>query len=355
MLFRSRRWLADAGIAQWSRQFVALTAAPAKAAALGFEPELTLAFWDWVGGRYSLWSAIGLPLAVAIGAEGFRQVLAGAHAMDRHFATAPLSGNLPVLLALLGVWQRNFLHAPTQLVTSYASRLALLPAYLQQMDMESNGKRTHADGRPVRVGTGPIVWGGLGIDGQHAYYQLLHQGTHAVAIDFIGTLRSSASLPLATQHQHFNQANMVAQAQALSVGRDAAATRQLLRDSGLSDTDADRLTPHRTFPGNTSSNLIWLDEVSPFSLGALVALYEHKVFCQAALWQTLAFDQWGVELGKTTANSVLAALSHGANMPTQTDAATLATLSFLRHAGNTVSANPQDVAPPVPSPSVLPA
>lgn len=328
----ARRWLADAGVAgpNWARQFIAVTAAPAKAQALGYLPEQTLAFWDWVGGRYSLWSAIGLPLAVAIGADGFRQVLAGAHAMDRHFASAPLSTNLPVLMALLGIWQRNFLNAPTQLVTSYTARLALLPAYLQQMDMESNGKRTHADGRPVRVATGPIVWGGLGIDGQHAYYQLLHQGCHAVAIDFIGTLHSDTPLPLAQRHLQFNQANMLAQAQALSVGRDAEATRALLHQSGLNDADVERLTPHRSFAGNTSCNLLWLETVTPFSLGALVALYEHKVFCQAAIWQTLAFDQWGVELGKTVANEVLAALAEGRPLPAGTDASTAAALAFVQ-------------------------
>jgi len=351
----AQRWLADAGVAQWSRQFIALTAAPAQAQALGYEPDQTLRFWDWVGGRYSLWSAIGLPLAIAVGAEAFTQVLAGAHDMDRHFAQAPLAHNLPVLMALLGIWQRNFLATPTQLVTSYAAPLALLPSYLQQMDMESNGKRTHADGRRVRVATGPIVWGGLGIDGQHAYYQLLHQGTHPVAIDFIGTLRSETPLPLAAQHLQFNQANMLAQAQALAVGRDASATRALLRGNGLSEAQAERLTPHRSFDGNTGSNLLWLETVNPHSLGALVALYEHKVFCQAAIWQTLAFDQWGVELGKTVANGVLAALSQGADMPEQTDPSTLASLAFLRHAGQTEPGRAEGQTPPVSAPAAQPA
>ncbi len=350
----ARRWLADAGVGtqHWSRQFIALTSSPARAHSLGYEPDLTLAFWDWVGGRYSLWSVIGLPLAIAIGSNGFKDFLAGAHEMDRHFATAPLHANMPVLMALLGVWQRNFLKAPTQLVTSYTARLALLPSYLQQMDMESNGKRTHSDGQAVSVATGPIVWGGLGIDGQHAYYQLLHQGCHSVAIDFIGTLRSDVPLPAAQAHLQFNQANMLAQAQALSLGREATTTHAMLIDSGLSPTDADRLTPHRCFGGNVSCNLLWLDALTPRTLGALVALYEHKVFCQAAIWQTQAFDQWGVELGKTVATEVLAALSQGKALPAHTDAATLATLQFLSSAPQ---ASPQKPSPPpqaAPSPVV---
>ncbi len=357
----ARRWLAEAGVGeqQWARQFIAISSSPAKAEALGYSPELTLAFWDWVGGRYSLWSAIGLPLAIAIGSERFQDMLAGAHAMDQHFAHAPLHNNMPVLMALLGIWQRNFLNAPTQLVTSYTARLGLLPSYLQQMDMESNGKRTHADGRPVSVATCPIVWGGLGIDGQHAYYQLLHQGCHSVAIDFIGTLRTEVPLPLAQQHLQFNQANMLAQAQALSVGRDAPATRALLIQSGMNEADADRLTPHRSFEGNVSSNLLWLDNVNPATVGALVALYEHKVFCQAAIWQTLAFDQWGVELGKTVANEVLAALSHDKALPEGTDAATLATLRFVRDvaqtppdAHGTVTASAAPITPASPSPTL---
>jgi glucose-6-phosphate isomerase len=255
---------------------------------------------------------------------------------------------MPVLMALLGIWQRNFLNAPTQLVTSYTARLGLLPSYLQQMDMESNGKRTHADGQRASVATGPIVWGGLGIDGQHAYYQLLHQGSHAVAIDFIGTLRSEVPLPGTAAHLQFNQANMLAQAQALSMGRDADATRASLLASGMSEADAERLTPHRSFDGNVSSNLLWLDTVTPYSVGALVALYEHKVFCQAAVWQTLAFDQWGVELGKTVANEVLGALSQGKALPETTDAATQASLAFIRNAGKApVAAKP---AAPAPSP-----
>lgn len=328
----ARHWLRAAGVSDWARQFIAITTAPNKAVALGFAPEHTLRFWDWVGGRYSLWSSIGLPLAVAVGRERFEAFLAGAHALDTHFRTAPLAQNLPVLMALLGLWQRNFLNAPTQLVTSYSARLGLLPAYLQQMDMESNGKRVHPDGQPVRVATGPIVWGGLGIDGQHAYYQLLHQGTHRVAIDFIG-VRQQAQLPDAPPaqeaHLRFNQANLLAQAQALALGRDAQATAASLRAAGLSEAEVQRLTPHRSFDGNVSSNVLWLDALTPFTLGALVALYEHKVFCQAALWQVHAFDQWGVELGKVVAQGLQHSL-HTGELPAGVDSATAASLRFLR-------------------------
>jgi len=328
----ARDWLQAAGVSQsaWNKLFIAITTAPVCAQAMGYAADQTLVFWDWVGGRYSLWSAIGLPLAISIGAQGFQELLHGAHAMDRHFAEAPLHANMPVLMALLGIWQRNFLQAPSHLVTSYTARLALLPSYLQQMDMESNGKRTHSDGRRVSVATGPIVWGGLGIDGQHAYYQQLHQGCHHVAIDFIGSLHSDVPLPASQQHLQFNQANMLAQAQALSIGRDAQTTRTSLIQAGLSPIEADRLTPHRSFDGNVPCNLLWLNSLTPYSLGALVALYEHKVFCQASIWQTQAFDQWGVELGKTVATEVLQALSQGQALPAHTDAATLASLQLLR-------------------------
>jgi glucose-6-phosphate isomerase len=341
----ARRWLADAGITAWARQFIAITTAPDKAAALGFAPEHTLRFWDWVGGRYSLWSSIGLPLAVAVGRERFEAFLAGAHAMDTHFRTAPLAQNLPVLMALLGVWQRNFLNTPTQLVTSYTARLGLLPAYLQQMDMESNGKRVHPDGQRVRVATGPIVWGGLGIDGQHAYYQLLHQGTHAVAIDFLGVRQQAPCLPDTEAHLRFNQANLLAQAQALALGRDAQATAHSLRAAGLSEAEVQRLTPHRSFDGNVSSNVLWLDALTPFTLGALVALYEHKVFCQAALWQVHAFDQWGVELGKVVAQGLQQHLAEG-TCPPDADTATAASLSFLQAHPSAAPPQPRtDLAP----------
>ena len=303
----ARRWLADHGLvdaAQQAPHLIAVTASPQVSAAQGYAPAHTFGFWDWVGGRYSVWSAIGLPLAVAIGAEHFRAFLAGGHAMDRHFWDAPAARNLPLMLALLGVWNRNFLGCPTHLIAAYAGRLFHFARFLQQLDMESNGKSTHVDGQAAQVGTGPIVWGGLGIEGQHAYFQLLHQGQHRVPVDFIGVDAEDTPLPLAEEHHRVVNLNLQAQADALALGRDAADTAARLQAEGLSPERAHALAPHRTFRGNVPSNTLWLPALTPHTLGALVALYEHKVFCQAALWGVHAYDQWGVELGKTMAQAM---------------------------------------------------
>ncbi len=302
-----KRWLADHGLQtpeQQSAHLVAVTAAPALSAAQGYAPENTFGFWDWVGGRYSVWSAIGLPLAIGIGAAGFRDFLAGGHAMDRHFWEAAPEQNMPLMLALLGIWNRNFLDCPTQLIAAYASRLLHFARFAQQLDMESNGKSTHVDGSAVEVGTGPIVWGGLGIEGQHAYFQLLHQGQHRVPVDFIGVESEDCPLPLAAEHHRVALLNLQAQAQALALGRDEAATAAELRASGLPEQRIAELLPHRTFRGNVPNSTLWLPEISPRAIGAMVALYEHKVFCQAAIWGIHAFDQWGVELGKTMARQM---------------------------------------------------
>lgn len=297
----ARRWLQDAGCPpeRQARHLVAVTARADLALASGYVPEQIFHLWDWVGGRYSLWSAIGLPVAIAIGAPAFQSLLDGARAMDEHFLSATPSQNLPLLLALLGIWNINFMGSPSHLVAPYAFTLARLPAYLQQLEMESNGKRTHVDGTTAHCQTAPIVWGGLGLDGQHAYYQLLHQGGHRVPVDLIAVRTDPTPLPLAARHHQQVHDNLRAQAQALALGRDETATQALLRAQGLDEATVTRLTPHRTYPGNTPSNVLWLDEMTPHHLGALIALYEHKVFCQAALWGICAFDQWGVELGKT--------------------------------------------------------
>jgi glucose-6-phosphate isomerase len=300
----AKRWLADQGLAtpeQQSPHLIAVTASPAESARQGYAPAHTFGFWDWVGGRYSVWSAIGLPLAIAVGAETFRAFLAGGHAMDRHFWSAPARHNMPLLMALLGVWNRNFLGCPTHMMAAYPSRLFQFTRFLQQMDMESNGKSTHVDGSPCTIDTGPVVWGGLGMDGQHAYFQLVHQGRHRVPVDFIGVQTEDAPLPLAAEHHRVVLLNLRAQARALAEGRDAAATEAELRANGLSEERLRELTPHRTFAGNVPSSTLWLPALTPHSLGALVALYEHKVFCQAALWGINPYDQWGVELGKTLA------------------------------------------------------
>ncbi|WP_333708527.1 glucose-6-phosphate isomerase [Tepidimonas ignava] len=302
----ARRWLADGGVGERDQgpHWVAVTAHPQRAQAWGVAARQVLRIWDWVGGRYSLWSAIGLPLAISIGRAAFEQLLAGAHAMDDHFLHAPLEHNLPLALALLGVWNRNFLGCPTHLLALYDARLAEFARFIQQMDMESNGKSVHVDGQPVTVETGPIVWGGLGNDAQHAYFQLLHQGTHRVPVDFIGVRETDAPLPTAPVHQQLLHTNLLAQAEALARGRDAEATAAALRAEGLSDDEVQRLVPHRTFRGNVPSNILWLPRLDPFHLGALVAAYEHKVFCQAVLWGINAYDQWGVELGKTMARTL---------------------------------------------------
>jgi glucose-6-phosphate isomerase len=302
----ARRWLQDAGCPdeRQARHLIAVTAREDLARAAGYAPEHIFRLWDWVGGRYSIWSAIGLPVAMALGASGFRDMLAGARAMDEHFLSTPSPNNLPLLLALLGVWNINFMGSPTHMVAPYAFALSRLPAYLQQLEMESNGKRTHLDGSAVNFTTAPIVWGGLGMDGQHAYYQLLHQGRHRVALDFIGVHSDPTPLPLAPEHHQVVLNNLRAQSQALAEGRDEATTRQQLIAQGLDADTAQHMAPHRTYPGNTPSNLLWLQALTPTTLGALIALYEHKVFCQAAIWDICPFDQWGVELGKTLLQSL---------------------------------------------------
>jgi glucose-6-phosphate isomerase len=302
----ARRWLQDAGIsgAAQSPHLVAITAAPQKSGAAGYPVEHTFTFWDWVGGRYSIWSALGLPLALAIGSKAFREFLAGGQAMDAHFRSAPLAQNLPVILALSGVWNRNFLHCPTQLLSTYPSRLVRFAPFVQQMDMESNGKRIRKDGQPCDTDTGPIIWGGLGIDGQHAYFQLLHQGTHRVPVEFVGVLNEDTPLPLAAEHHRVVNLNLRAQAQALALGRDEAATLQALMAEGMSAEQAEVFVSQRSFKGDVPSSTVWLDALTPHSLGALIALYEHKVFTQAAIWGINAYDQWGVELGKTMAKAM---------------------------------------------------
>jgi glucose-6-phosphate isomerase len=292
----AKRWLLDAGCpeGQLHQHLIAVTANPQISQAQGFSPEHTFGFWDWVGGRYSVWSAIGLPLAISIGAFAFQDMLLGARAMDEHFMSAPKDQNLPLLMALLGVWNRNFLGATTHNIAPYASPLGKFASFLQQMDMESNGKRTHIDGSPVEVATAPVLWGGLGIDGQHAYFQLIHQGQHLVPMDFIGLRTERSPLPFAAEHHRVVLLNMQAQAQALAIGRSPEETVQ-------------RLAPHRSYPGNVPSTTIWVDALTPRSMGALMALYEHKVFCQAAIWGIHAYDQWGVELGKKMAKDMEAA------------------------------------------------
>ena len=299
----ARRWLlgALADVSAVARHFVAASTNRAAVVEFGIAADNMFEFQDWVGGRYSLWSAIGLPIAIAAGMARFRELLAGAHAMDLHFRDAPLDRNMPVTLALLGVWYVNFFGAETHAVLAYDQRLDRFAAHLQQLDMESNGKHVTLGSTPVDYATGPIVWGEPGTNGQHAFFQLLHQGTRLVPADFIVAARCDHDLE--DQHRLL-VANCLAQTEALMAGRSAGEVRAELEVAGIPTRRAESLAPHREFDGNRPSNTLLLDRLDAFTLGALIALYEHKVFVQGAIWRVNSFDQWGVELGKALAASI---------------------------------------------------
>jgi len=302
----AKAWFEAEGGADIARHFVALTTNVAAANAFGINT--TFGFWDWVGGRYSVWSAIGLPLAIAIGGQRFRDFLAGAHDMDEHFRSAPLERNVPVRLALLDVWYRNFHHFGSRSIAPYHSALRRLPAYLQQLEMESNGKRVDTAGEALSYGTAPVLWGEPGTNGQHAYFQMLHQGTDIVPIEFVAVKNPTHNLP---GHHRLLLANVLAQAQALMIGK---------ADAG----------GHKHFPGNRPSTFFLLDELTPTSLGALIALQEHRVFVSGSIWGINSFDQWGVELGKLLAKDIEARLSSGDC--TGLDSSTAGLLTRLRSA-----------------------
>jgi glucose-6-phosphate isomerase len=302
----ARRWfLTHAGAAELAKHFVAVSTNTAAVSAFGIDTANMFRFWDWVGGRYSIWSAIGLPVMLAVGYDGFRAFLDGAHAMDEHFRSAPLEQNMPVMLAVLGIWYRNFFGSGSQSIAPYHQDLGRFPAYLQQLDMESNGKSVTREGAPVSVASGAVVWGEVGTNAQHAYFQLLHQGCDLIPVDFIAVLSPSHTLP---GHQPALLANCFAQSEAFMRGKTAAEVRAELSAQGMAAEQIDALTPHKTFAGNRPSNTLLLPALTPASLGALIALYEHKVFVQGAIWGINSFDQWGVELGKVLAKSILAEL-----------------------------------------------
>ncbi|NYH55608.1 glucose-6-phosphate isomerase [Nocardiopsis arvandica] len=310
----ARSWLLDGlGVKDGddgaiAKHFVAVSTNGEEVAGFGIDTRNMFEFWDWVGGRYSYDSAIGLSLMVAVGPERFREMLAGFHLMDTHFATAPVERNLPFLLGLLGVWYGNFMGAESHAVLPYSQNMEKFPAYLQQLDMESNGKSVQRDGRPVNWQTGPVVWGTPGTNGQHAYFQLLHQGTRFVPADLIGFANPAPDLPERLVPQHdLLVANLFAQGQALAFGRSA---EEVAAEGVAAD-----LVPHRTFEGNRPTTTILADRLSPSVLGQLVALYEHKVFVQGAVWNINSFDQWGVQLGKVLAKRVEPALTEGADVP----------------------------------------
>jgi len=304
----ARDWLRGAlgADADWARHFVGISANPQIPGGFGIPPERVLQFWDWVGGRYSLWSAIGLPIALGIGMARFRELLAGAHAMDEHFATAPPAENLPLLIGLAGIWNINFLGHGTLAVLPYDQGLSKLAAYLQQADMESNGKGVDRWGRPVGYATGPVVFGEPGTNGQHAFYQLLHQGPQPVPADFIVPLGSHYRLD---RHHDILLANALAQAEALMRGRSRTEAEDEMRAAGMAADKAAALAPHRAFTGNRPSTTILLPLLDPYHLGKLLALYEHKIFVQGCVWGINSFDQWGVELGKQLAKPILEELT----------------------------------------------
>ena len=285
------------------RHFAALSTNRAAVEKFGINPDNMFGFWDWVGGRYSSWSAIGLPIALAVGFGRFEEFLGGAHRMDRHFRIAPLERNLPVILGMLGVWYNNFRGAHSHAILPYDQYLHRFAAYFQQGDMESNGKRVDFAGRVVEYQTGPIIWGEPGTNGQHAFYQLIHQGTKLIPCDFIACANSHN--PVGDHHEKL-MANFLAQTEALAFGKTRAEVDAELKAAGMAAAAARRLAPHKVFPGNRPTTSILLEKLTPESLGALMALYEHKIFVQGVVWRINSFDQWGVELGKALASKILA-------------------------------------------------
>jgi glucose-6-phosphate isomerase len=306
----ARAWISERlGEKAVGDHFAAISTALDKVAAFGIGESRVFGFWDWVGGRYSVWSAIGLPLAIAIGFANFERFLAGGHRMDEHFRSAPPAANMPMILGLLAVWYRNVWGFPTHAVLPYDQRLRLFPAHLQQLEMESLGKRVTRGGEPVDYDTGPVIWGEPGTNGQHAFFQLLHQGTEIVPCDFLIAAEPHEALG---DHHAKLVANCLAQSEALAFGRTEREAREELAAAGLDAAEIDRLAPHKTFPGNRPSSTLIYRRLDPETLGQLLALYEHKVFVQAAIWDINPFDQWGVELGKALAGRLLPVIRDGA-------------------------------------------
>jgi len=318
----ARRWIVDAlGEDAVPKHFVAVSTNAEAVAGFGIDTANMVGFWDWVGGRYSVDSAVGLSLAIAIGDAGFREFLAGFRAIDEHFRHAPPAENMPLLMGLLGVWNADFLGADTHAVLPYSERLARFPAYLQQLDMESNGKSVDLEGRPVDAGTGPIVWGEPGTNGQHAFYQLIHQGTRLVPSDLIGLCAPAVDVG---DHHDLLMANLFAQAEALAFGK----TAEEVAGEGV----APPLVPHRTFQGNRPTNVILAPRLTPSVLGQLIALYEHKVFTQGTIWGINSFDQWGVELGKALAARIAPELTSAEAPELRHDSSTNALIRHYRAA-----------------------
>lgn len=331
----ARSWIAaNLDEAAVSHHFAAISTNLERVGQFGISEERVFGFWDWVGGRYSLWSAIGLPIMIAIGPENFEDFLAGGHEMDVHFATAPLEKNLPVILGLTGVWHRTVCDLPSRAVLPYDQRLSRFPAYLQQLDMESNGKQTTLDGEHISGPTGPIVWGEPGTNGQHAFYQLIHQGTTVIPCEFLVAANAHEEAGTLGVHHDLLLANCLAQGQALMVGKSYDDVESELRkfEPGkemLSDIEIKQLAPHKVFPGNRPSVTIVYDKLTPNMLGKLIALYEHRVFVEGTIWNINSFDQWGVELGKVLATNLLP-LVQGESGKASVDGSTFGLLKHLR-------------------------
>ncbi len=324
----AKEWFLAKGGSQQDigKHFAAITSNVAKATAFGIDEDNIFPMWDWVGGRYSLWSAIGLPIAALIGMDNFKALLAGARTMDVHFASRPLEQNMPVIMGLLSVWYNNFFNAQSHVVLTYDHYLRGLPAYFQQLDMESNGKSATLDGNSVDYSTGPVIWGGEGTNGQHAYHQLLHQGTALIPADFILPLQSHN--PIGEHHAQL-ASNCFGQTQALMQGRTFDEALAELADSPLSEAEKQLIAKHKVMEGNKPSNTLLMDKLTPITLGALIALYEHRTLVQGAIWDINSFDQWGVELGKTLGNEVLSRI--GAEQNSQDlDASSNALINLFR-------------------------
>ena len=325
----ARNWLVEqlgdeSAVAQ---HFAAVSTNLKATAAFGINPDNVFEFWDWVGGRYSLWSAIGLPIALFVGMDKFEELLSGAHAMDEHFRTAPLEHNMPVLMALLNTWYGNFFGVSSNAVLPYDQYLHRLPAYLQQLDMESNGKRVDRDGNAVDYDTGMAIWGEPGTNGQHAFYQLIHQGTRMIPADFLAPLHSQNPVG---EHHAILLANCFAQTEALMIGKTKDEARAELAAAGMPEEQLAALLPHKVFPGNKPTNTLLFDRLDPHTLGMLIALYEQKVFVQGIIWNINSFDQWGVELGKQLASKILPELS-GTPAQSEHDASTSSLIAYYRN------------------------
>lgn len=284
------------------KHFAAISTNLIATSQFGINPEHVFEFWDWVGGRYSLWSAIGLPIAIFIGMNHFERLLAGAHAMDKHFQDAPLERNMPVMLGMLGIWYANFFGTASYAILPYDQYLHHFPAYLQQLEMESNGKRIDHNGQPVDYATGMIVWGEPGTNGQHSFYQLIHQGTHMIPADFLAPINSHHPIG---EHHSILLSNCIAQTEALMLGKTPGEARAELEMQGMEEDALEALLPYKVFPGNRPTNTLLFDQLDPYTMGMLVALYEHKVLVQSIVWNINAFDQWGVEFGKQLASKLL--------------------------------------------------